>query len=266
MSAGYRKGWTVNNIGKKGVLVLTTSGLLMAGLGFVGAQNAQTGGAEAQTLSEPQGQQRHAFGPGFGLRGVPFGHLALGTTVEVTFYDGDPGAGGTEGETLTFTYGEDSEAAFAQTFAEARENAAFMVVNIGEQVQTLNLADASDGSLDRGFGHLDILPLRGLSQGSTVEATFYDGDPEANAQTLQTLTFMYGQDSEAGFAADFAEAAGGAAFVRITVSPQTYTVDLSVASFGQHGGPRGSDDFGRHGGPMGGDDFGRGGFGLERFR
>jgi len=245
---------------RKSLIILTASGLLVGGLTLVGAQNTQTGGTPAETQpgtqtetqaqNEPLPRSPHDFGGfgfrGPGFRGLPFGpHLALGTTVEVTFYDGDPDAGGSVTETLTFTYGEDSEAAFAQAFAEAREDAQYMVVNVGEQVQTLELAD-TEMNLRDGLP----FPLRGLEEGGTLEATFYDGDPEANGQVLQTLSFTYGQESAAGFAAEFAEAAEEAAFVRVTQSPQSYTVDLSATPFREDGFP-GRRGFSRDGfGPL----------------
>jgi len=77
---------------------------------------------------------------------------------------------------------------------------------------------------------------RGLSEGGTVTAVFYDGDPAGDTQTLQTLNFTYAQDSKAGFADDFADAAETAAYVSITTSPQTYTIDLSAAAEGHDSG------------------------------
>lgn len=97
---------------------------------------------------------------------------------------------------------------------------------------------------------------RHLNLGTELEVTFYDGDPDAGGAALQTLTFTYGEDSEAAFVGDVAEAAQNAAFVRVTTSPQTQTLDLSAlqagaqpgAAFGSFGdgGPHGS------GGPRGG--------------
>ncbi len=133
-------------------------------------------------------------------------------------------------QTLTFTYGEDSEATFAESFAEARANASYITANVGEQTQTLELLNDDENR----WGGLRGASLpRGLSEGGTVEAIFYDGDPAGDAQTLETLTFTYAQDSEAGFAADFADAAETAAYVTVTTSPQTYTVDLSAIAEGR---------------------------------
>lgn len=259
---------------KKSFIVLTASSLLIGSLGVVGAQNTgQKTQTQSQTQSTPE-TQHYGFGHGFadgpgrgfgpgnfgrGFGGAPFGgHLALGTTVTLEFYDTDPSTAGSNAkptQTLTFTYGQDSEAAFAQSFAEARTNASYLTVNVGKQMQTLELpsdAASSGTSFGRGDRHGGVygaLPLRALNEGSSVEATFYDGDPAADGQSLQTLSFTYGQDSEAGFADQFASAAEGAAFVTLTTSPQTYTVDLSAAG---RTGSFGSRDFGgrdtfRHG-------------------
>ena len=269
---------------KKEIIVLTATGLLIGSLGFVGAQGTQTqgtqsGGADTQTQSETQIQDssqtqnlrgfKHGFGDGDdfgrGFRGLPFGrHLALGTTVKLEFYTSDPSTDGasTPEQTLSFTYGEDSEAAFAQSFAEARANANYMVVSVGEQTQTLQLPSTDSASAEggydgfRGRGLRGALPLRGLDEGSSVTATFFDGDPSGNAQTLQTLNFTYGEDSEAGFAEDFAAAAENAAYVTLKTSPQTTTVNLSELPFGRSDGDRG--------GFMGRDDFRRGGPGGRR--
>ena len=256
----------------KKLIVLTAGGLLIGSLGFVGAQGAQNGvGTQSQTQTPPQVQNFRGFGHGFGddfgrgFGGLPFGHhLALGTTVKLTFYDADPSSSGGAGnpkQTLNFTYGQDSEAAFAQSFAEARANAKYMTVNVGEQTQTLELP--SNASANTFFGKGDrrgfygALPLVGLNEGSSVTATFYDGDPSGNAQTLQTLNFTYGQDSEVGFADEFASAAQNAAYVTVTTSPQTFTVNLSaVPNNGFGGGFRG-------GWSDGNDGFG-GGFGRRR--
>ena len=270
---------------KKEIIVLTATGLLIGSLGFVGAQgtqpqSAQSGGAGTQTQSQTQDTSQtklsrgfgHSFGDGDdfgrGFRGLPFGrHLALGTTVTLEFYTSDPATSdsSTPEQTLNFTYGQDSEAAFAQSFAEARANASYMTVNVGEQTQTLELpSDTSntDTSSDRGNRHGGVygaLSLRGLDEGSSVTATFYDGDPAGDAQTLQTLNFTYGQDSEAAFANDFANAAENAAYVTVTTSPQTYTVDFSEMSSGR------GDRFGNgeRGGFMGRGDH-RGGPGGRR--
>lgn len=256
------------NIGKKGLVVLSAGSLLIGGLGFVGAQtqsggnsgtitsdavtsDATTSDAAAQSefgqdgLLQRQRRLGRGFGSGFGqgherghggVGGLPFGRVALGTTMTLSFYDTDPGASGGAGtptQTLNFVYGQDSEAAFAQSFAEARENASYVTVEVGEQTQTLELS--ATGEQRRGGRLRGALP-HSLTEGGTVEAVFYDGDPAENAQTLQTLNFTYGQDSEAGFANDFADAAEEAPYVTITTSPQTYTVDLSAVAEGRDSG------------------------------
>ena len=251
------------------LVLLTASSLVLAPVGLVFAQpQGQTAQTEQTTVPvETFGRgfgRGHGFGHGFG--GLPFGRLALGTTVELTFYDGDPAADGQSLQTLNFTYGEDSEAALAEQFAAARAEASYVTAAVGEQRRTLELSAATDNDADDddaddngfrgdfgGFGR-GSLPLGGLQSGSTVTAVFYDGDPEANGQTLQTLRFTYGTDSEAGFAADFAEAAGAAAVVVVTTSPQSYTVPLTASSFGfeDFGGRGDRDGFGREGSGRGG--------------
>lgn len=262
----------------KKFIILTTSSLLIGSLGLVGAQSA---GQDTQSQNQTQStsQQRYGFGHGFGggprrgfgldddfgggfsRGGLPFGeHLALGTTLKLMFYDTDPSAESSTAkptQTLTFTYGQDSEAAFAQSFAEAQANASYLTVEVGEQTQTLELPNTSSsdtanfGRGDRREGFYGALPLRGLNEGSSAQATFYDGDPEANGKVLQTLNFTYGQDSEVGFADAFASAAQNAAYVTVTTSPQTYTVDLANIpnrALGRGGfGPGFSGGFGRDG-------------------
>lgn len=98
-----------------------------------------------------------------------------------------------------------------------------------------------------------LLLGRQLTLGSTLNVTFYDGDPEASGSELQMLTFVYGEDSEAAFAQELETAVAEASHVTVTTSPQTYSLDeadtfLPGGSFGRgghglDGGFRGS---GRH--------------------
>ena len=87
----------------------------------------------------PRGGQHGlgGFGDARGM-GVPLRGLTLGSTATLTFYDGDPAAGGAVLDTLTFTAGEDSEAAFAEQFEAARAPAAYLQVEVGEQTRTLD--------------------------------------------------------------------------------------------------------------------------------
>ena len=233
---------------KNTLLALGLAGVLTAGVGLVGAQAStdttpDTVGASA-TVTELA--HRHGdFGRGVDGRGFR-GRLALGTDVTYTFYDGDPEAEGTVTDTLNFAYGEDSEVAFAEELAAARESASFAVIQTGEQTRTLELSTSDEANNRRGKG-LGFIG-RGLNDGSTVTATFFDGDPEGEGQELETLSFTYGEDSAAGFAAEV-EAAEDAAFVTVTTSPQERTVDLSAQAQRGDGERRGS---------------GRGGFGSNR--
>ena len=226
---------------KQSMMALTVSGLLLSG-GLVGAQSTggtQSGGVSGDTQNESsmdgrtnrghrsfRGDALGAFGGG--LRGLPLERLALGTTVEVTLYDGNPEENGNALETLNFTYGEDSEAAFAEAFAAARENAQYVQVEVSEQTRTVNLAQVENFVEGRGLLPRELASGRGLEEGDTLSATFYDGNPEMGGSEQQTLTFTYGQDSAAGFADSFTDAAQDASFVTVTTSPQSYTLDLSA--------------------------------------
>ena len=235
---------------KQTVMALTVTGLLVGG-GVVGAQTGgAASGAQSSSVSEDapntnrtfanRGQRgQRGFGEfGSGLRGLFLERLALGTTVEVTLYDGNPEENGNLLETLNFTYGEDSEAAFAEQLAEARQNAQYIQVEVGEQTRALNLSQVEDFVEGRGLLPRELAFRRGLEDGDTVTATFFDGDPEAGGSEQQALTFTYGQDSAAGFADSFTDAAQDASFVTVTASPQSYTVDLSARA------ERGPRDFG----------------------
>ncbi len=233
---------------KQGMIALTVTGLLVGG-GVVGAQTGgAANGAQNSSVSEGAPNTNRAFEGrgqrgqrgefGSGLRGLFLGRLALGTTVEVALYDGNPEEDGNVLETLNFTYGEDSEAAFAEQLAEARQNAQYVQVEVGEQTRTLNLSQVEDFVEGRGLLPRELAFRRGLEDGDTVTATFFDGDPEAGGSEQQALTFTYGQDSAAGFADSFTDAAQDASFVTVTTSPQSYTVDPSARA------ERGPRDFG----------------------
>jgi hypothetical protein len=225
------------NLKKASIITLTASSLLV--VPFVLAQQGSS--TPDTSVQDVRGDHRggpHGHG-GFGETrgmGVPLRGLASGSTATITFYDGDPAAGGAVLNTLTFTAGEDSEATFAEQFAAARANAAYMQVEVGEQTRTIDSSEFADGR-----GGLRMLGR--LSEGSTVTAAFYDTDPAtAGATPTQTLTFTQGTSSEAGFADEFATAAATAQFVVITTSPQSYTVNLAEVPNGPDGqgrGPRG---------------------------
>jgi hypothetical protein len=239
----YQKGKTmkikqVGKLRKAGIVALTASSLVAGA--FVLAQDTSPTQEDVQKV---QGEFRGApfgFGHGgFAGRGIGFlfRGLELGTTATLTFYNGDPEAGGTVLKTLTFNYGEDSEVAFAEQFEEARADAAYLTVDLSEQTRTVDLSDFAED--ERG----DLRPrelgrVGALNEGSTLTAAFYDTDPEtAGAVATETLTFTYGASSEAGFANDFANAAETAEFVVITTSPQSYTVNLAEVQ--DFEGPRG---------------------------
>lgn len=227
------------NIKKASLITLTASSLLVVPF-VLAQQGSSTPDTSVQEVrGDRGGPHGHdglgGFGEGRGM-GVPLHGLGPGTTATLTFYDGDPAAGGALLDTLTFTSGEDSEATFAEQFEAARATAAYMQVEVGEQTRTVDSSEFADGR-----GGLRMLGR--LSEGSTLTAAFYSTDPAmAGASATQTLTFMQGLSSEAGFADEFATAAETAQFVVITTSPQSYTVNLADVQNGpdfQGRGPRG---------------------------
>ncbi len=186
--------------------------LLLAGT-LVAAQGSSGSSLDSSLVSAQPGPahlNRRAGGPGGGF-GPRHGALGLGlrgflssegSALTATFYDADPAAGGAELSSLSFTAGEDSESAFLEDLQAARETAAFMVLETGEQTRTLELPEASEDA--QPFGPRGWrLPLRQLSEGSTV--TFFDGDPEALGSELSTLSFTVGVDSELAFENDLEE-------------------------------------------------------------
>jgi hypothetical protein len=259
--------------GKKGVrsvllvaVVVSSFALAQPGFSHEGAAPSQV--QRHQGFNHEVGEGESAFRIWHGLE--------LGTTLTLTFYDGDPASGGEVLDTLTFTYGVDSEVAFERELEAAKATAAFLNVDTSEQTRTVDLADFDD-TQRQNLRPRELSMLSGLNDGTVLTATFYDGDPSAGGKSLSNSTFTYGTSSEAGFANDFATAAERAAFVTITTSAQTKVIDLTAVNrhddqhsqsigeytFGHGGG--GSFQHGSQGnreGPHGFDDrHGREGFG-----
>lgn len=166
--------------------------------------------------------------------GLPFG-VPIGTEIEARFYAEEPAEGVEPTTTLTLIVGEDSEAAFLEDVAAAREDATYLVVEIGEQLRSIDLPDAAseDGSQKlrgRPAAVLGMLHHAGLEDGDTITAVFYDGDPEAGGSVLETLDFTYGEDSAIGFQQDVLDAAETADWVAVTLPPRSYTVDLAAVA------------------------------------
>jgi hypothetical protein len=155
--------------------------------------------------------------------------LELGTSLTLTFYDGDPENDATVLSTLNFTYGEDSEVAFLRQLEEAKTNAAYLKIDTSEQTRTVDLADF-DESQRQTLRPRELGFIASLNDATKLTTTFYDGDPAASGKVLTTLTFTYGSSSEAGFVNEFARAATAAAFVTITTSPQTQTINLAASN------------------------------------
>lgn len=148
---------------KRRLIVLGLSGALL-GAGLVGAQ--QSGGA----TTEDQAAEAQAAAPGAQEasveRAAMFARMLLqrpldmGSTLTVTFYDGDPEAGGSELSTTEFVYGEDSEAAFAEQVETAAADAAYITVTTSPQTETYNLTELNAKGPD-GFG----MPFGGRGPG-----------------------------------------------------------------------------------------------------
>jgi hypothetical protein len=213
------------------IITVLFTGLLLGG--FVSAQNMAPnphGGMNMQDgeqLNMQHGIAR-AGHEGRGDNNILHG-LELGTSLTLTFYDGDPEDDATVLNTLNFTYGEDSEVAFLRQLEEAKANAAYLKVDTSEQTRTVDLADF-DESQRQSLRPRELAMMGSLNDATTLTTIFYDGDPEASGNVLTTLTFTYGSSSEAGFADEFAKAATTAAFVTVTTSPQTQTLNLLAAS------------------------------------
>ena len=230
---------------RKGFMTLTVSGLLLGGAGLALAQQeslpAQTGNLLAQGQRGMEGSRGHGS-QRRGASGLPLSRFSLGTMVEVSFYNGDPENGGTLQSTLSHVVGEDSEVAFAEALQAARADATHMIMSVSEQARTRDLnamrerSEARGGGERRGdlsgLGRLGT-GLNRLNEGSTVSATFYDADPEAGGNVLQTLSFAYGVDSARGFMDEVASTAEDAAFVTITTSPQERTLEVSTMESGK---------------------------------
>jgi hypothetical protein len=205
---------------KQRIITVLVTGLLLGG--FVAAQNARP---------NPHGQMNMQHGAvmagheGRGDNDILHG-LELGTSLILTFY-GNPENDATVLTTLNFTYGEDSEVAFLRQLEEAKTDAAYLKVDTSEQTRTVALADF-DESQRQTLRPRELGFIASLNDATTLTTTFYDGDPEAGGEVLTTLSFTYGSSSEAGFADEFAKAATTAAFVTITTSPQTQTIDLAA--------------------------------------
>lgn len=140
---------------KRQLIVLGLSGALL-GAGIVGAQ--QDGGTatdDQTTQSQPTTEGTAAVADtqiaAMVAQRLLHRSLDMGSTLSVTFYDGDPEAGGSELSSLEFVYGEDSEAAFAEQVETAASDASYITVTTSPQTETYNLSEL--GSRDAGgFG------------------------------------------------------------------------------------------------------------------
>ncbi len=236
---------------KNGLLAIAGSGLVIASLATVSAQQNNINTNEIQTI---QSKMRHGdsgksgqgkFMGGMSQRGGlgMLGDITEGSTISATFYDGNPAEGAAELSSYTLNVGIDSESSFAQNIQEAMQTAAFAVINTSAQSRTIELN--SDDTQTRAFKRL---PMRGLTEGSTLEISFYDGNPEEAATVLGSLSFTAGVDSELAFSNAVEDASANAAYAVITTSAQERSIDLSVMQ--ERMQERGGEGF-RHFGPRG---------------
>jgi len=216
---------------------ILVAGLLLGGVGL--AQGREPAGGPAGGPAGMGPARMHAGQAPAGLDAggaLPMlARLPIGTALEVAFFDADPASGAAPVTTLAITVGVDSEAAFAEAFAEARTAArgwetAYLTVTTGEIRRTIDLPDPAAADLPRRAGDAfaaRVLPA-GLDEGDTVTVDLYDADPADGGTLLATLAFVYGVDSAIGFRADVEDALEGAAVAVVTSSPRSRTLDLQA--------------------------------------
>ena len=265
----------------KFVSIILIVAITVIGIGLVGAQGGPFG---------PRGQgpfakhEFHRFGPD--MNRFHFGsarakihgmflrhHLKEGTSFEITFYDGDPAEDANVINTLTFLAGEDSARKTMKEFRETAKDSEFVEITMSAQSHTINLTEKRErAGSDRGpkfesegyskqhagkpRNHIDFL-LYSINEGSTLEAIFYDGNPEEGAGELSKLSFVAGEDSELAFKNAFTEAAKDSAYLVLNTSPQTHTINIAARKekfeqFRQNGpqgprSPKGPNDSGQSG-------------------
>ncbi len=250
---------------KKVFAALGVSVLALAAIAVGSAQTDTNVNADNQVLAH--GEQRGGDKMGrmggmgrmgqMGARGGQMGGGfmgAEGSTVTATFYDADPAQGGAVLNTYSLVVGQDSERSFATNMREAMETAAFATITTGPQSRTIELpqADASNNRMNRRNGQkgLQALSLSRLSDGSTIQVNFYNGDPEQGAAISSSLSFTQGVSSETAFMEAVETARETATFAQINTSEQTRTMDLEArrAEKGERGN-RGFNFRGQRGAP-----------------
>lgn len=187
---------------------------------------------------QPRGQdQFQRRGPG-NWDGRPSGFMmglfpgglasSLGTDITVTFYDGKPEAEANALSSHTLVIGQDSESAFMNALMDARADAAFARIDIGELNRSFQLDNSQAFNLNR-------LMLPVLNDGSTLTVNFYSDDPATGSNPVQTLSYIHGQDSALAFQQAVTTAAADAAFVSVSTSPQSIVRDLSLTDMPHRG-------------------------------
>ncbi len=149
--------------------------------------------------------------------------IILGTTMQATFYDGNPAEGANALAIVNYIMGQEEEkdVIYLVGKEEGFKAAVFIEVNVGEQSIVYDLAN-----LDKSFR----LGLPFL-EGSSTTATFYDGDPESGGTVLESLSYTAGAktavDTQKDYLIAFKAAAENASFVTINTESQSYTKPLN---------------------------------------
>lgn len=265
-------------------LVLFLTVIIVGGISLVGAQGGPFKQQNFEGKGPFAGQNFRGFNPhcgpqsnkgglmkGFhnnpfnnGHQGMFLGrHITEGTSLKASFYNGDPTENAQVINTLDFVAGKDSARKAIKEFRAAAKNAEFVEITVSAQNHTIDLTKAAKKAEDNNgkrnmfaesnfnskhFGkqgqRINFL-LYHINEGSTLEAIFYDGNPQENASELSKLSFIAGEDSELAFKNAFSEARKDAAYLNLNISPQTHTINLAakrekMAAFDQRGpqGPR----------------------------
>lgn len=214
---------------RAGWLVAAAAASLLVATPVLAHGGAWGSGRDAARQAAPMGAM-HGYGMHLGaadtmLPGM-LQRLPLGTEVTVTTFAGDPAEGAEPTATLQAVVGETSEVAFAEQLASASAEATHLTVEVGPRTERIDLA-AVDGARAP-MGRLGV--SRGaLAMGDTIEVAVFAAADDADPVT--TLSFTYGEDSEAGFRAELADAAANAAAIEVTHPAHIRTIDLSAPRF-----------------------------------
>lgn len=217
--------------------IFATLGMSVLALGAISLGSGQTAAntdttAETQIQANRDGQSANRNGQrnnrGSGNLGLL--NAADGTTVTATFYNADPAQGGAVVNSYSLVVGQDSERTFMTNVREAMETAGFAIMTTGPQSRIVEIpqADGEEEGNRRGNRGLRGLNIRGLDAGSTVQVSFYNGDPAQGGAVISSLSFTQGQSSESAFMESVQTALETASFAQINTGQQTNSMDLAA--------------------------------------